>query len=563
MARTRHRLGRCAALAVVGLLGLVDASVAQYMPSQTPMPPPFFALQGATVVTGSGSVIENATVVVANGLIEAVGADVQVPGDAWVIDVTGLYIYPGLFDGLSQVGVGSAPENDGPGAGGRTVSALDRPATSSWINAADLLDPEAAAIDSWRDAGFTNALVAPEDGIVTGQGAVINLAGNEAREMVVKTPAALRITMSGAGGFRSFPGSLMGVIAYVRQLFMDARHHDAYAAAYNADPAGQPRPKYDRALGPVMDAIAGGWPTVTPANEARQIRRSIKLGRDTGARVVIAGGHDAYALADEIAASRVPVLVDLDWPSRGRDVDPEAEEPLSSMRRRAWAPTTPARLEEAGATWAFYSGGLSGPGSVIDNVRKAIDNGLSEEAAVRGLTLAPARIFGVDAVLGSVEAGKIANLVVTDGPIFAEDTELRMVFVDGRKFDVSESSGSADEAGGEPPAVDLNGSWLISTNNDSEEILAELAVGEDGAVSGVLRSERGDMQIVSGTVAGNEFSFTATGQPAPGVEIDIVFMGTAMEERIEGTLVADGQFEMDFYGVRQPGGNSGAERGAR
>ncbi|WP_428273953.1 amidohydrolase family protein [Candidatus Palauibacter sp.] len=553
-------------LLLASLSGLASpaSAAAQYMPSQSPVPPPFFALQNARIVTGTGAVIEDGTVVIANGLIEAVGADVDIPGEAWLIDASGLTVYPGLFDGLSQVALGT-PGGDGPagaGAGGnpflalaqqanqpRTVGPEDRPATNSWFNAADMLDADADAIETWRSGGFTNALVAPDDGIVTGQGVVVNLAGSE-QEMVVKSPAALRVTMSGAGGFRSYPGSLMGVIAYIRQLYLDADHAGQYEARYTANPGGQPRPTYDRALGPVQDAIAGGWPTVMPANEVRQIRRAIKLGQDTGARPVLQGAHEAYGLADEIAAAGVPVLVNVDWPERNRDADPEAEESLSSLKRRAYAPTTPARLEEAGAEWAFYSGSANNPRAMMDKVRTAIENGLSEEAALEALTAAPARIYGVDALLGSVEVGKIANLVVTDGPLFDEGTDVRMVFVDGHRFEEE----APEPRPTEPPAVDMNGTWLLSLNNDSQEATAELEVSEDGTISGVIQGERGEQQITDGWVSGNEFSITASATMGPGMEVEIVYTGTVEGDAIEGNASFGGMRNMDFTGTRPGGG---------
>ena len=566
MATNRTALARLAAgrtfpaLCVVSLLALAGAAgpaAAQYMPGQTPAPPPFFALQNARIVTGAGSVIDSGTVVIGNGLIEAVGVGVDVPGDAWIIDAAGLTVYPGLFDALSSVGMGTqgGGENGGGGnvqfslQGGqpRSVGAEDRPATNSWISAADMLDPESGSIERWRAGGFTSAMVAPDDGIVTGQGAVVSLAG-DAREMVVKAPAALRVTMSGAGGFRSYPGSLMGVIAYIRQLYMDANHASAYEERYMADPRGRRRPAYDRALGPVQAAIAGGWPTLLPADEAREIRRAIKIARDTGMRLVVAGAQDAYSMADEIAAAGVSVLVDVDWPEENRDADPDADEPLSSLERRAYAPTTPARLEEAGADWAFYSGSVSSPGAVIDNVRTAIEKGLSEEAALGALTSAPARIYGLDAVMGSVEPGKIANLVVTDGPLFDEDTNVKMVFVDGRKFEEMESE---EERPAEAPSVDISGTWILSVNNDSQEAIAELEVSEDGEVTGEIRSEQGNLVITSGWISGNEFNLTGTVEAGPGEEFEITISGTAEENSLEG-IMSFGDFQdMDFSGIRQ------------
>jgi len=541
----------------VGVPTPIDAQL--HEPSATPARPPFYAIQNARIVTGAGSVIESGTVVIANGLIEAVGANATIPPEAWVIDGSGLTVYPGLFDGMSQVGLESEEENgqgEGGGGGGNPFAQLsnqeiatgpeDRPNTNSWVHAADMLDAGADDIGTWREAGFTTALVTPGDGIVTGQGAVVDLAGTE-REMVVKSPAALRLTLSGAG-FRSYPGSLMGVISYIKQLYLDAGHQSAYETRYAQTPRGEPRPKYDRALDPIQAAIAGGWPTILPADEVKEIRRVIELGEETGARAVIAGGFDAYEIAPEIAAAGVPVLVSLDWPEKDRNADPEEEEPLQSLRRRAYAPTTPARLEEAGATWAFYSAGAR-PRDVMEGVRKAMENGLSADAALRALTITPARIYGVDAILGSVEQGKIANLVVTDGDLFAEDTEVRMVFVDGERFEEE-----ADRRPTDPPAVDMTGTWIFSLQDQSQEATADLTMAEDGTLTGTIQGERGEQTITDGWVSGNQFSITATAAMGPAGTVEVVYSGTVEDDSLEGTASFGGRFTQEFTGTRPGGG---------
>lgn len=556
--RIASRIGTGALLLSLFAIGAAAPLAAQlHEPSPTPARPPFYAIQNARIVTGTGSVIPGGTVVIANGLIEAVGANATVPPEAWVIDGSGLTVYPGLFDGLSQVGLESRGQNgQGGGGGGNPFAQLadqevstgpeDRPNTNSWVHAADMIDADADAIETWREGGFTTALLEPGDGIVTGQGAVIDYAG-DAQHMVVKSPAALRITMEGAG-FRSYPGSLMGVIAYIKQLYMDAEHQRMYEARYEASPRGQPRPTYDRALEPIQQSIAQGWPTIMPANEEKEIRRVIELGRETGARAVVAGAYDAYAMAPEIAAAGVPVLVNLDWPEKNRNADPEDEESLQSLRRRAYAPTTPARLEEAGVTWAFYSGGAGSPGDVMEGVRKAIESGLSEDAALRALTISPARIYGVDGYMGSVERGKIANLVVTDGDLFSEDTKVRMVFVDGTKFEEP-----VDARPTTPPAVDMTGTWIISIANQSEEATAELTMGEDGTLTGTIQAERGEQRVTDGWVSGNQFSITVSAS-MPGRTVEIIYTGTVEGDSIEGTASIGGRFTQDFTGTRPGGG---------
>ncbi len=442
--------------------------------------------------------------------------------------------------GGSPFGGGNQEVSDGP---------EDRPATTPWINAADLLDPEDSRIESWRKGGFTSAAVVPEEGIVTGQVAIINLAGED-QEMVVKTPVALRVTMNPAGGFRSFPGSLFGVISYLRQLYEDARNDTRHRAAYEAAPGGHERPLYDRALRPVQRSIAEGWPTILSGNETREIRRAVKLGEELGARAVVAGAQDGYQVAEELAARGVPVLVDLKWPERNKDADPDAEESLESLRRRAYAPTTPVKLEEAGVTWAFYSGGLTSPRKVFENVRVAIEKGLSREAALRALTLGPARIYGVADRMGSVETGKIANLIVTDGELFEKETKVKMVFVDGRRFEEREADRPT-----EAPTVDPTGTWLITvpTPQRTREVTAVLEMAEDGTLTGDITTDRGETTVSDGWVSGNRFSFTAT-MSMGDRSFEVTYTGTIEEDEMSGTVSFGGRFSADFTGERSPGG---------
>lgn len=544
------------------------APASAQQPTDVPNEPPYFAIRNARIVPVAGPVIERGTVVVSDGLITAVGADVTVPPEAWVIDGEGLTVYPGLVDALSDLGLQGAEgggRGGGPpggGGGGQNPFASpqgpvahgpeDRPATTPWKSAADELTSKDKRIESWRKGGFTTALSVPSEGIFAGQGAVIDLSG-DGEGMVVETPAAFRVNLTPVGGFRSFPGSLMGVIAYVRQVFLDADHYTRAMAAYEAAPVGRERPKYDRTLAPVHRAVAEGWPVLLPGNRAREIRRAVRLGRELGVRTVVAGVQQGWELAGELASAGVPVLVNLKWPTRTRDADPEADESLESLRMRAYAPSTPAALEKAGVTFAFYDGGLASPKEALKNVRKAIDEGLSKPGALRALTLAPARIFGVDDRLGSIEAGKIANLTVTDGDLFDAKTKVKMVFVDGKKFEIRQPTRPT-----EAPAADLSGTWTLTVQSPrgAQESTAELEMAEDGTLSGTVSGQRGEGTITEGWVSGSKFSFTVSSSFG-GRTVEITYTGRIEEGEMKGTVSFGGRFSTDFTGTR-PGGNGGA-----
>ena len=261
--------------------------------------------------------------------------------------------------------------------------------------------------------------------------------------MVVQTPVAQRAKFTRGPGFSGYPNSLMGSIAYIKQVFIDAAHYERAWSIYAASPGGLPRPRYDRALEPLRATLNDGGPVLMPADRAKEIQRVANLAQEISVSPILYGGHGSWEIADEIAASDIPILVSLDWPRRSPNGDPEAEEALQVLRFRDRAPTSPAALHKAGATFAFYSGS-SQPDQLLANARLAVRAGLPSDAALRALTLGAAELFGVADQLGSIEVGKIANLVLTDGDLFTAGTKPLTVIVDGHRFEFDDDSDIAD-----------------------------------------------------------------------------------------------------------------------
>src|SRR5579885_393164 len=389
--------------------------------------PSAVAIHNARVFTGDGAALDQATVVIREGLIEAVGRNVAAPPDAWVIEGAGLTVYPGLIDGLSTWGVQqNAPSGPAPHARGPE----DRPWTTTWIAAADLVQPSDRRIEQFRSAGFTSAVVFPTRGIFAGQGSVINLAGDKPGQMVVASRVGQYVSLM-SGSFASFPGSLMGVIAYIRQLELDAEHYRLVKTAYEKNPRGMQRPEYDRAL----DGLLASPRLLLPANRAVEIKRMIAFGAELKQPFVLYGMVEAYRAASELKAAGIPVLVNLRWPERARDADPEQVESYRVLEARDKAPSSPAALANAGVRFAFYSGGIERPRDLMRAVKRAIDAGLPYDAAVRALTLSPAEIYGVSDRLGSIDKGKIANLIVVKGNLFEDGAEVKYIIVDGVKYE--------------------------------------------------------------------------------------------------------------------------------
>jgi Amidohydrolase family len=515
--------------------------------------PRSFAIRGAKVVPVGSPAVENATVVVSRGVITAIGTNVTIPPDAWVIDGKGLIVYPGLIDGFTDVGLASAQSGAGaPGAAGAAGQQTpisrgpeDRPATTPWRNAADEVNSNDPKIESWRAAGFTTTVSAPKAGIFPGQAAILDLGGERSGNFVVKQPVAIPVSLQALGGFRNFPGSLMGSIAYVRQVWLDTNWSTQAEAAYERNHTGTERPTYDRTETSLAEALGKHAVVLIPGNTSLQIRRALKLAEEWKLNAVIYGGQMGYEVAPEIAAKKMAVLVDLKWPEAEKDADPDTTPSLRTLRFRDRAPSSPAALEKAGVKFAFYSGGIATPKDILPAVKKAIDAGLSPDAALRALTLSSAEIFGVADVTGSIEKGKIANLVVTDGDLFDKKTKVKMVFVDGRKYEIREPLRPS-----EPPKGDLTGKWKLTytTPEGDEESTADLTMASDGMLSGTLSSQRGTGNVFSGYLSGEKFMFMIS-LPINGSPTDVTFSGTFDGKTMKGAISAMG-YTFDFTGTK-------------
>jgi hypothetical protein len=408
--------------------------------------PSAIAIKDAHVVTVSGEDLPKGTVLLRGGLIQDVGANLTIPADAWVIDGNGLTVYPGFINGLSTWGIPSPPPA-APGAARteanpqslpqtspepRSHGPEDRPQTYSFERAADLVSPTDGRLDAARAAGFTTSATFPNRGIVEGLGTIINLAGERGRDMVVVQPVGQQILFRIGGDMSraGFPSSLMGNIAYVRQLYLDLNQYKQAQQIYASHAAGNRRPEYDHNL----EGLAESPRLLLPAGEAQQIDRMLRFGQELKVPFVLYGLHEAYRCIDELKQSNVPLLISLKWPEKPKGGDPTEVPDYRQLEMRAQAPAVPGMLAKAGVKFGFYSDDVDRAPELKKTIKKAVDAGLSRTDAIRALTLNVAGIYGVSDRLGSIEKGKIANLVVTKGDAFDDKTTVEYVFVDGKQF---------------------------------------------------------------------------------------------------------------------------------
>lgn len=525
-----------------------------------------YAITNARIVTVSGPTIEKGTVVLRNGLIESVGANVTPPLDAVVIDGTGSTVYPGFIDALTSLGLQQPQQRPAGGGGGGPQAAQAQQATqpASNSNYPVGLRPEEMVVDdirageaqfeAARNAGFTTVLTVGRTGIFNGQSVVINLAGDSVSAMTIRSPFAEHISFATVGGGQ-YPGSLLGTFSALRQMLLDAARLQKLQKAYAANPRGMKRPEPDRSLEALFPVVNRQMPVVFNANTENEITRALDLAKEFNLRLIIAGGTESWKLADRLKAQDVAVLLSLNFPKRTATASPEADpEGLDVLRLRAEAPKGPVRLAQAGVRFAFQSGGVTNLTDFFANAAKAVENGLGREVALRAMTLGSAEILGIDDRLGSIEQGKIANIVMVRGDVFARDRFVNRIFIDGRMFEQKEPSrreGPTRGGGATPALANVAGNFSITIEIPGEPMTGTLALTQQGAIlTGSLTTQLGVAQVRDGKVTAEGFSFSSTVEFG-GTQMEIVVRGSVTGNQISGTIDSP-QGTVPFSGTRNP-----------
>ncbi len=533
MAReSRDRVDRRSrAYAIIGAALLIIGSLTPAHAER----PLVYAITGATVITAPAQTLESATLVLRDGLIEAVGADVVVPADAEVIDGEGMTVYAGWIDAYSHLGMQPPAGGDG---GGFSLAALfapgdaEEPGTGHPIElvhpqyrvTSDLIADD-GEIEKRRKLGFTAALAAPRGGVYRGWSALITLSDGHPRDMVVSPVVAQHVGFDAGQFFGSYPSDILGTIATIRQVHYDSLRYNQWRQRYDANPSGMPRPEYNDAMEALATIGRDGRGVFVHAGSNLAIERTLHLVAEFGATafVTVLGSGLEHEMLEVLAGTEAHFIVPVDYPD-----DPDVSNPkrlhavsLQSLQRWEKAAGNGAALEAAGITFALTPYGMSNATKFADNVRKAIEAGLSEATALAAVTTVPAALLDASAVMGTIEAGKIANVVVATGAPFGEETEIRHVFVDGHHYEIE-----AEEQVGDPDAVvDPRGEWAVTVTVMGNVQNATWTIeGSEGSYSGRSLSDQGETEFGSVTLEGNAMTVVIAG-PMGQLEATVVIEG--------------------------------------
>ena len=412
----------------------------------------FHALVGARVVTAPGQVLDGATIVIRNGLIQRVGRNMQPPAGARVWDLDGLTIYPGFIDAHADLGMDAVPE------GGDVGPTHWNPQVRAWFSTTMNLQDDADRRAALRSQGFGTALVVPKQGIFRGTASVVNLGDTGVRDRV------LRPDLAQAMGFQrsfqlggAYPNSPMGTIALMKQTFMDADWYVRAWGAYEASGRAFLPPETSAALAALEDAVRGDQPIVFETGSEEEYLRAHKLAAEYGVDAWYRGSGQEYRILDVLRGRTDPLIIPLSFPDAPNVNDPESALNASLADLRDWylAPTSPAQLAGAGVRFAITSDGLSSLNEFLPNLRIAVARGLSTADALAALTTTPAEWLGLENTHGTIQEGKVANLVVSEGDLFTEEATVRDVWVHGQAYGVTRS-----------PQIDPRGTWRIASDDE-------------------------------------------------------------------------------------------------
>lgn len=422
------------------ILLMLGASLVLTVPAAAAEVKPVYALVNCRLVPVSSPTIEKGTIIVRDGLIEALGpADkITVPADAEVIEAGGLTVYPGLISAHTNLFL-ETKEQEQPQTAEDFLSAYIQPSSPQEFPELQVfkeIKPKKQTVEAWHRAGVTTVVVAPSRGIFQGQSVVLNLNGDQASSMVLKQPWALHVNFTTERG-GVYPSSLMGTVAFIRQKFYDASHYALHQKKYQSSPRFFKRPEYDPFLEALVPFVVDKKPIVFQCNNQEDIKRALRLIDEFKLNAVLTGCNEAWRAAEQLKKARVPLLVTLDFRPPAASLYNQQGEAARKKAEAELYPANAAALLKENISFALTSFGLS-ESSFARNLQAAIKAGLEPQAALRALTLEPARILGLDRQLGTLEPGKIANLILTRGELFGEKTRVVRVLVDGILFNYEE-----------------------------------------------------------------------------------------------------------------------------
>ena len=497
-----------------------------------------YAITNVNIIQAPGRRIDMGTVIIKDGLIKAVGKGVAIPTEAIVIKADSMYVYAGFIDGMTRAGVIKPKEESRDRVKDPGNPTPERAGITPYMEVRFAINPADKALQDLRSVGFTTAQVVPYGNLLPGHAAVILSGGRSSDGMVLIGRSSMYSELTGANGV--YPATLLGVMATWRDLYRKAAQTKSYEALYASNRSGLERPVADRNLEALYPVIDQKMAVIFKTEKLLDVNHSLILKKELGLSVMLADIKDAWPIINTIKSSGAKTFLSIDLPEEVKKDDkkdkkdekkdgapsPGQLEKDALDKRKAEAiqnyTAQAASFQKAGVTFGFSSMSAK-PKDIPSNLRRMIAAGLTEDAALAALTTSPAQMLGLSDRMGSIDNGKMANLVITDKSYFHEKAKVRYVFVDGvmYKMEVREAKKVDPNA-----KVEIEGSWSTVTESPQGKAEGRLTIKKDGSnYSGTVSGGRipspidltevsldGDVMTFKYTVSFGTNSLTVTGE---------------------------------------------------
>jgi len=425
--------------------------------------PKIFALTNARIVIKPGCILNNATLLVRDGYIEKVTTEVEIPSDAVVRDLSGKTIYPGFIDLCTNYGIESdASDSVSNGAKHWNVSVLAQRRASA------MLSRDKTVAENMRKCGFCAVLTVPKDGIFKGTGALVLLSEKQANEAILSEEVAQAMSLRSRGG-EQYPVSLMGTIALIRQTLLDTQWYQQAWAKFRQVGSGQTAPETNLALAALQPYVSGDKPVIMQVSDELDILRASKIAHEFGLDMWIVGSGYEYRRLQAVKGTDLRLIIPVNFPKAPDVSSLERELHLSLQQLRHWdfAPENPALLAKEDIEFVLTTAYLESKADFLKKVRLAVERGLSQETALEALTTRPAEWLCMSHLLGTLEKGKLANFIVTDGDIFDSKTRILDTWVTGERFVITRE-----------PEIDIEGRWTLTAETREKQLIDPAAGGK-------------------------------------------------------------------------------------
>ncbi len=505
------------------------------------------AVTNVNIVPSPGKLIEKGTVLIKDGMITGVGTNISIPVGARIVKADSMYLYPGFILGMSNVGIKMPEQKDRPNVKDPGNPPNDVAGTTPDRTVNEYLDPTSKSIGDWRAAGFTVAQSAPSGGMLPGTAAVLLLKGNSVGDLILMPGTALYATFE--GGRRVYPSNILGVMAEHREMYRQAEQAKRFRQIYLADPAGRERPQYNSGLEAYYPVIDKKIPVVFNAKEVLPAQRAMLLQKDLGFNLVIAELKEGWDLTSDIKNTNSKVLFSLDMPEwkeekkdSAKKETTSAEKQILEARRQEFLKKYYEQLGQfANAGIPFGFSGLEGkPADVQKTLQKFVENGLSENAALAALTTTPASMLGISKLAGTVENGKMANLVISSKPFFQKDAKVKYVMIEGMLYEYDQKEAKKADP---DKAAKVAGTWNYKLDSPDGPVTGKLVLKNDnGLITGIIsNSLTGNDSTIKDVILTEDklsFNFDIVIQ---GQMMNILAVLTLADDTLEGTFSGMGE----------------------